>query len=110
MFLCTAPSAPPQISNVMTFATSFQLELKPPPAENQNGIIVGYEVVVVKTSNGFKTNTTLQITEVQLKVEELSPLTTYSYQVAAYTSAGVGPFTEPTAIITRALKEGKIIV
>ena len=62
----------------------------PPPAEDQNGIIVSYVINVTEADSGvsfqlFSRNTSLS-------VSSLLPFTSYNFLIAASTSIGVGPF------------------
>lgn len=82
-----------------TSATSFLLEWKPPEDVHQNGIILGYTVIVELASNGTRieiVNTSLTM----LDVNNLMPLTVYVCKLAAYTSAGSGPFAKSPNIRT----------
>ena len=62
----------------------------PPPAEEQNGIIVNYVINVTEADRGvtfqlFSRNTSVS-------VNSLLPFTSYNFLIAASTSVGVGPF------------------
>ena len=62
----------------------------PPPAEEQNGIIVNYVINVTEADSGvtfqlFSRNTSVS-------VNSLLPFTSYNFLIAASTSVGVGPF------------------
>ena len=69
-----------------------------PASERQNGIITSYIIRVISTETGvaiqYSTNRTL------FSVSSLKPFTTYTYEVAAMTVAGLGPFSNPITFLT----------
>jgi len=66
-------------------------------------VIIGYTVEILDC--GGKVLQTLNTTNRMLNVKELLPFRVYGYRIAAYTSAGVGPFTNCSTIQT--LQDGK---
>ena len=67
---------------------------------DRNGVIQGYTVVIeeAETGNRLLHNTGGSITAYQASM--LHPYYTYSCKVAAYNSAGTGPFTEEDSLRT----------
>ena len=67
--------------------------------ETQNGIITLYRIniTISETKTSFVVNAT---TAGALNLTALHPYYSYSIQVAAVTSQGVGPFSEPVTITT----------
>ena len=81
-----------------------ELSWKPPPLDQQNGLIQSYTVVVFEVD----TNTTQQIhqdyVQTSIVLTGLHPYYTYVVSVAAYT-VGLGP---ATAITTTTEQDGKL--
>jgi len=74
--------------------------LKPPPEEHQNGIIAGYSALVVRMGTSDSMLLVVNTTNTLLEVNNLRPSTQYNFTAAAYTSAGIGAYTEPVLITT----------
>jgi len=74
----------------VSYVKSIALYWEAPPREKQNGVIRGYTVVIlaVNTDGTLTFNTTHLMTT----VEDLLPFRNYVYRIAAYTLAGLGPF------------------
>ena len=67
--------------------------------EYRNGNIVGYECRITEENGWSDVDTVYSSTE---KVfEKLTPYTNYKVQIAAMTSAGIGPYSEPVIARTR---------
>lgn len=99
IFYFLVPSAPPL--NVTVVETAFDLvtlEWNPPLREHRNGIITGYLI----QQNEVGTGETLQYISntTNRTVENLTPYTVYSFAVAAETSLGNGPFSDPVSVQT----------
>ena len=62
----------------------------PPPLVHQNGIIIGYQINISRTN---LTNT-VNITKTSYIATGLQIHTLYSFEVAARTSIGLGPFSD----------------
>ena len=91
-FTPAVPShAPQNVRSSLLTATSAEILWDPPPLEHQNGVIQFYTFRVTEVDTGRiiadryaeNASTTLQ---------ELQPLYTYQFVVAASTLAGLGPF------------------
>ena len=91
--LLTVPSSPPTNLQVIP-ASSYSLHASwdVPPSADQNGPILGYfvNVTAVKNAESFS----LVSNETTFTINSLLPYSNYSCSVAAYTSAGMGPFGE----------------
>ena len=96
---CTAPSAPPlNVTGMFNDSTSLIVSWDPPPFPEQNGNIVAYNITYQRT-DGTDSVTTITTGDQSIIISGLRPFTSYSVKVAAVT-VGVGPFSEPTIIIT----------
>ena len=79
-------------------ATSVKLSWQPPFIEDQNGVITLYTVNVTSVTAGYMM--TLSTSDTELTVTELDPFTLYNFTVAAATSIGSGPFSDPVQAMT----------
>lgn len=70
----------------------------PPPAENQNGIIRGYQVWSLGNTSLPPTNWTVVGEQMQLEIATQTP-GSYCVQVAAFTGAGAGEASSPVCLI-----------
>ena len=102
--LIPAPSSPPtNITVLHTNSTSFTLSWLPPPPEDHNGDIIEYQVTITRLST--LVSTTLITNATQLVVARLVPYNGYEVTMAAFTSEGSGPHTEPLFLQTE--QDGK---
>ena len=89
-----APSGPPVNVHVSSLApTSLRVEWSPPSEEERNGLITGYSVLLEWQAGQELVNTS----HTSHTFTELHPQTTYHCSIAAYTSAGMGPYYNITA-------------
>ena len=72
-------------------STSILLTWDPPPITQRNGIITSYSITQVVAG----VSSTLSTTEQTLLVTSLRPFTSYTFEIAASTSVGLGPRTSP---------------
>ena len=99
IFFLAAPSAPPDTVTVdEIYPDSVELSWSPPPPQNHNGEITGYNTTVTATNSGI-TFTVFSVANSTV-VGSLTPFTTYIYSVAAVTNAGTGPFSSPNTVTT----------
>ena len=71
----------------------------PPDQVNQHGIITRYTIVLTdKTFN--VSGTTVSVSDTEYSFTNLQEYAQYSYQIAAATSAGLGPFSAPKNFTT----------
>ena len=102
----TVPTAPPQNFHVITInSTSLTFSWAPPPSSQQNGNIVGYSLQLLEVDTDERFNYTVTSRTVFTALS-LHPYYSYVCTSAAYTEAGVGPYTE--AITQRTLEDGEI--
>ena len=66
--------------------------------EDRNGIITMYTVNVTSVTAGYVM--TLSTSDTELTVTNLDPFTLYNFTVAAATSIGSGPFSDPVQAMT----------
>ena len=91
-------SAPQSFTGSSPSPTSVVFTWSPPPAGDQNGVIISYQLNVTLLAAGVVyqyVSTTTSIT-----ISGLQPFTTYSCVVAAETAVGLGPFTTVFSITT----------
>lgn len=96
IMLCTfvVPSSSP--TNIGTLSvSSFQVVLQwsLPPLTERNGIIIGYNISIEDTLASGST-IILSTPFSNITIYSLEPFTTYQYRIAAYTSVGLGPYSD----------------
>ena len=77
--------------------TSIMLVWDAPPPHQQNGVITGYTITQRVAGNV----STLTSRDSMLLVDGLRPFTSYTFEVAASTSVGLGPATAPLVVQTQ---------
>ncbi|XP_071842570.1 uncharacterized protein [Apostichopus japonicus] len=90
----TAPLAPPEVIVFRPFnVTTFEVQWHAPPREEVPGIILGYHIFCRNTPTNQQRNVTIpgNSTFVGL-IGDLAPGLSYGVKVAAFTVAGMGPF------------------
>ncbi|XP_024413136.2 roundabout homolog 4 isoform X2 [Desmodus rotundus] len=92
------PSAPPQEVTLKPGNGSILVTWVPPPAENHNGILRGYQVWTLGNTSSTPTNWTVAGEQTQLEIATQSP-GSYCVQVAAVTGAGAGEPSSPVCLI-----------
>ena len=86
------PTAPPEnLTVVVLDSRSLRLSWTPLPADHQNGEVLGYSITLVAVETGTASQHNSSSTS--LTISELHPYYTYQCRVAAFNSAGIGPFT-----------------
>ena len=98
VLLFTVPTGfPTNISATATSPTSATLAWIAPPFERQNGIIIGYDIIINDMSHGetfyISTNQTY------LSIDFLQPFRMYSFSIAALTKVGIGPFSMGETVV-----------
>ena len=88
---------PANITATATSPTSATLTWTPPPIEQQNGIITGYEIIIRDDSHEqmFYVNTN----QTYMSIDFLLPFRTYRFFIAALTEVGTGPFSNGETVI-----------
>lgn len=99
LFLSVPSASPVNVQARIIDTITIELVWAEPPLDAQNGIIISYRVSVAvsETKTNFVINTT---TTAALNITDLHPYYGYSLQVAAVTSRGAGPFSDPISITT----------
>ena len=97
----TVPSGSPR--NVLVTAmssTSILVTWDSPLESEQNGIIISYTVAYVNLNRSEDQQISLSTTQRQLSITDLQEYEEYSFRVAAATTVGQGPFSDPSLIFT----------
>ncbi|XP_008534220.2 roundabout homolog 4 [Equus przewalskii] len=92
------PSAPPQEVTLKPGNSSVLVSWIPPPAENHNGIIRGYQVWSLGNTSLPPSNWTVAGEQTQLEIATRMP-GSYCVQVAAVTGAGAGEPSRPVCLL-----------
>ncbi|XP_057551850.1 roundabout homolog 4 isoform X3 [Hippopotamus amphibius kiboko] len=92
------PSAPPQEVTLKPGNGSVLVSWVPPPAENHNGIIRGYQVWSLGNTSLPPANWTVAGEQTQLEIATRMP-GSYCVQVAAVTGAGAGQPSSPVCLL-----------
>ncbi|KAL0994534.1 hypothetical protein UPYG_G00123610 [Umbra pygmaea] len=98
----TVPSAQPQAVSVMMTPDhndTVHVTWEPPPYENHNGIIQGYQVWCVESEEQQSLNWTVDSRTHGLEITTLYPGKQYWIQVAAVNGAGVGVKSNPYRLV-----------
>jgi hypothetical protein len=108
-FLAVPSGSPLNLTARAIDSTTIELVWSEPPIETQNGIIISYfiNISISNTKTSFVVNATAAA---PLNLTELHPYYGYSLRVAAVTSRGVGPFSDPVTITTPEDGEFKILI
>ena len=93
------PSSPP-INFKLTVLSAYQIKGKwqPPPTQEQNGPITGYDVKLVTANNSF--HQIYSTVQTEYTLASLHPDTSYSVQVRARNSIGPSEYTSLTTVST----------
>ncbi|XP_029399518.1 roundabout homolog 4 isoform X1 [Mus pahari] len=92
------PSAPPQGVTLRSGNGSVFVSWAPPPAENHNGVIRGYQVWSLGNASLPAANWTVVGEQTQLEIATRMP-GSYCVQVAAVTGAGAGELSTPVCLL-----------
>lgn len=88
LFPISVPTgSPANLSAMAMSSTSILLTWNPPPVHERNGIIIDYTITQVVAG----ITSTLTTTDQMLLVMDLQPFTSYTFNIAASTSIGLGP-------------------
>ncbi|XP_060035798.1 roundabout homolog 4 isoform X3 [Erinaceus europaeus] len=93
-----APSAPPQEVTLKPGNGSIFVSWAPPPTENHNGIIRGYQVWSLGNTSLPPSNWTVVAEQTQLEISARMS-GSYCIQVAAVTGAGAGEPSSPVCLV-----------
>ena len=97
------PSGPPQNLSLTTSSKEIFLCWNPVDADQANGLILGFSILVEDSSGALQTNITT--TDYYYNLTSLRPYTAYNITLTAYTSKGLG--LESAVAVTRTEQEGK---
>ena len=88
-------------------STSILVSWSPPPLDDENGILISYHLNYSSDEAfaGPIRTFTVNATVMTKLVDGLEEFVTYSFVVAAETSAGIGPYNDP-AITTTTFQDG----
>lgn len=89
--------APLNVRTDSVTSRSVRVSWEPPLADQQNGPILHYLLVVLAQQN--RTTFTLNATSTSVTIPDLHPSYSYSIEVAAVT-VGTGPFSSPLTVTT----------
>ena len=96
-----APEVPPGDFNVTCKGSkSAEVSWTPIPIEQQNGFITGY---IVQAQNRYSTYK-VSADKTSVEISDLSPFTSYTFEVSATTKAGTGP---PACVSFKTPEAGK---
>ena len=104
----TEPGSPPDnVESVVLSSTSIAVTWEEVPPIEQNGIIIVYEVLYepLETFGGILVPSTVNTTDLEAVIMNLTAFVSYNISIRAYTSVGPGPYSAPIA--NRTLEEGK---
>lgn len=95
--------APSNMEALLLNSTAVFIKWKAPAAQNQNGVLLAYHIVVravntVENISKVLTNITIDTPSSSLMLANLTEGITYTVSVAAANSAGVGPFSTPAIL------------
>ncbi len=94
-----APSHSPSAIHVeIASLTSLTVKWQPPPSNHMNGVIIGYKVSCAGNDTKSSVNVNTNSTSRSIMIANLAEHTRYCVKVAAYTRAGVGPFSTPKCV------------
>lgn len=75
------------------------MNISKPLPQDQNGEIIGYSIQLTQASNGLLTTFTSGVDQL-FTASSLPVFTTFSYNVAATTANGTGPFSRSFTVTT----------
>ena len=92
MFTNPAPSVAPSEVNVShRLPTTAEVSWSPLPKNEQNGVIIGYTVIVIKDDSQSEPPLQLDTATNSTTISNLKPFTSYTFKISAMTKAGSGP-------------------
>ena len=86
--------APADVNSISATRCSLGFSWGKPPCGSRGGIITGYTYKLTEVSPESQVVIQSVTSEESVTIEGLTPLTEYSFQVAANTAAGSGPFSQ----------------
>lgn len=104
-FISGPSAAPRSFSVTVQSSRSLLLTWTPPPQENSGGTIQGYRIDILEVETGTRLMYTTGQSVMRYQATMLRPYHNYQCKVAAYNSAGNGPYTSVVPRTT--LEDGK---
>ena len=101
------PIAPPQnVTVVVINSTSISVSWNPPPLRDQNGDIIGYQLMIINHNRSNSSISVVNVSNVTTYVAiNLQEFEVYSFEIAAITTIGLGTFS--VAITDQTFEDGK---
>ncbi|XP_043208575.1 Down syndrome cell adhesion molecule-like protein Dscam2, partial [Amphibalanus amphitrite] len=91
-----APDRPPaEVSCAAASTDTLTVTWTPPEVNHRHGILRGYTVSYVSSSNWMAVSLPLEVRRTRATLRHLVPHTAYQVRVQSHTSAGAGPWSEP---------------
>ena len=105
-YICVGPSAPPQnVTTIVINSTAMLISWNPPSFPDQNGDIIGYQLMITNqnrtTSSPIVVNITNTTSYIATMLEEFE---VYNIEIAARTLVGLGPFSD--SVSNQTLEDG----
>lgn len=107
-FISGPSAAPWSFTVTVQSSRSLLLSWTPPPEENRGGTIQGYRVDILEVETGTRQQYTTGQSVKRYQATMLHPYYNYQCKVAAYNSAGTGPYTSVVSRTT--LEDGKHLI
>ena len=104
---CVGPSAPPQsITTMVINSTAISVSWYPPPILDQNGDIISYQLIITTNQNrDISPAVVVSVTNVTSYIATmLQKFSVYSFEIAAETTVGLGPFSD--AVSNQTFEDG----
>ena len=107
MNIYVGPSAPPQnVTTMVIGLTSISVSWNPPPIPDQNGDIIGYQLVITNVNRSSSLVNVVNVTNMTSYVAiNLQEFEVYSFEIAAMTVIGLGPFSD--VVTNQTFEDGK---
>ena len=95
-YICLGPSAPPQnVTTLVINSTAISVSWSPPPLLDQNGDIIGYQLMITNQNRTNSSATVVNVTSVTSYVAiMLQEFEVYDIEIAARTAIGLGPYSD----------------
>ena len=105
--ICVGPSAPPQdVTTMVISSTSISVYWNTPPLPDQNGDIIGYQLMITNINRSSSLVLVVNVTNMTSYVAiNLQEFEVYSFEIAAMTVIGLGPFSD--VVTNQTFEDGK---
>ena len=107
--VCVGPSAPPQdVTTMVINSTSISVSWSPPPLPDQNGDIIGYQLMIANQNMNNASEYVVNITNITFyDAVNLQEFEVYSFEIAAMTAIGLGPFSD--VVTSQTFEDGTLV-